>query len=207
MTLSSEKQNIIQTILLLCATVWSLINPYDMLTWFMESAPAIAGVTILACTYKKFRFTDLIYWCVLVHCVILLVGAHYTYARVPLFDYIKDVLDLSRNNYDKVGHLAQGFFPALIVRELLLRTSTLQKGKWLFFLTVSVCLAISAFYELVEWWAGAAMGGSADNFLGTQGYVWDTQSDMFLALAGAVLALVLFSSYQDRMIEGNKQVS
>lgn len=194
------KQHIIQLIILLAVIIWSIIKPYDMLTWIMEFAPAITGLAILALTWKKFRFTGFIYWCVLVHCIILLVGAHYTYARVPFFDWLKVLFNLSRNNYDKLGHLAQGFFPALIIRELLLRTSPLKQGKWLFFITVSIALAISAFYEFIEWWAGAAMGGSADDFLGSQGYVWDTQSDMFLAMLGAILAQIIFSKYQDRKI-------
>lgn len=200
MQITGTRIHVIQLTILASVTAWSLVRPYDMLTWTMEAAPAIIVVIILAATYRKFTFTGFIYWCVLVHCIILLVGAHYTYARVPLFDWIREWLSLSRNNYDKVGHLAQGFFPALVVRELLLRTSPLKKGKWLFFLVVCVCLAASAFYEFIEWWAGAAMGGSADDFLGTQGYAWDTQSDMFLAMTGAMLAQILFSRYQDRRI-------
>ena len=191
---------LIQLAILFTVMFWSIIRPFDMLTWIMEAAPAIIAVIILSMTYKKFRFTRIVYWCVLIHCIILLVGAHYTYARVPLFDWFREWFHLSRNNYDKLGHLAQGFFPALVVREILLRTSPLRKGKWLFFLVVCVCLAVSAFYEFLEWWAGAAMGGSADDFLGSQGYVWDTQSDMFLAMTGAVLSLILLGGMHDRQI-------
>jgi putative membrane protein len=166
----------------------------------MESFPVIAALIILTAVYKKFKLTDLNYWMILLHCIILLIGAHYTYAKVPLFDYIKDAFDLSRNNYDKIGHLAQGFFPALVIREVLLRTSPLRPGKWLFFLVVSVALAISAFYELIEWWAAVSMGGAADDFLGTQGYAWDTQSDMFLAMIGSILSQLCFKHYLDKRV-------
>lgn len=197
-----SRENIIQLVIFSAVCIWSLINPYDMLTWIMESAPALIALILLIITYKKFRFTGLLYWCILVHCIILFVGAHYTYARVPLFDYIKEALDLSRNNYDKLGHLAQGFFPALVTRELLLRTSPLRQGKWLFFIVTCICLAISAIYEFIEWGAALAYGGAADDFLGTQGYVWDTQSDMFYAFIGAILAQVIFSRYHDKQLNG-----
>ncbi|NLV66340.1 MAG: DUF2238 domain-containing protein [Spirochaetes bacterium] len=195
-----DRSNIIQIIIFSAACIWSVINPHDMPTWIMEAAPALAALILLILTYKKFRFTGLVYWCILIHCIILFIGAHYTYARVPLFDYLKDALDLSRNNYDKVGHLVQGFFPALVARELLIRTSPLRPGKWLFFIVTCICLAISAFYELIEWWAALAFGGGAESFLGTQGYVWDTQSDMFLALTGAILAQILLGRYHDKRI-------
>lgn len=197
-----SRDNIIQLAIFTLVCIWSVINPRDMATWIMESLPAFIAVTLLALTYKKFRFTRLLYWCILVHCIILFVGAHYTYARVPLFDYIRDVFNMSRNNYDKLGHLAQGFFPALVARELLLRTSPLKNGKWLFFIVTCICLAVSAFYEFIEWWAAVIIGGAADDFLGTQGYVWDTQSDMFLAFAGAILAQIIFSRYHDKQISG-----
>jgi putative membrane protein len=195
-----DRSNIIQLLIFSAACIWSVINPRDMVTWIMEAAPALAALIILMLTYKKFRFTRLVYWCILIHCIILLIGAHYTYARVPLFDYLKDALDLSRNNYDKVGHLAQGFIPALVARELLIRTSPLRPGKWLFWIVTCICLAISAFYEIIEWWAALAFGRSAESFLGTQGYVWDTQSDMLMALIGAILAQILLSSYHDKKI-------
>lgn len=197
-----SRDNVIQLAVFSAVCIWSVINPYDMLTWTMESTPALIALVLLILTGKKFRFTGLIYWCILVHCIILFVGAHYTYARVPLFDYIKDALNQSRNNYDKLGHLAQGFFPALVVRELLLRTSPLVKGKWLFFIVTCICLAVSAFYEFIEWWAAVIYGGAAEDFLGSQGYAWDTQSDMFLAFAGAMLAQVILSRYHDKQISG-----
>ncbi len=161
--------------------IWSAISPHDYFTWFLEVAPAIIGLALLACTYQNFRFTTLAYWLMLIHAVILMVGGHYTYAEVPFFNWLRDTLELSRNNYDKVGHFAQGFIPAMIAREMLIRKTPLRPGKWLFFIVVSVCLAISAFYELIEWWVAIASGESAEAFLGTQGYEWDTQSDMAYA--------------------------
>ncbi len=153
--------------------LWSLISPYEYFTWFPEALPAIVVVILLAATYKRFRFTELSYWLILMNCIILLIGAHYTYARVPLFDNLKDILELSRNNYDKIGYLAQGFITAIIIREILLRTSHLKERKWLSFISASIALAISAFYELVEWWSALLFSSEADDFLGTQGYIWD----------------------------------
>lgn len=191
-------QRIFQIIIFFIVFTWSLINPHDCNTWLMEALPAIAAVTILAAVYKRFRFTELIYWLILLHCIILLIGAHYTYAKVPLFDFIKSAFNLSRNNYDKIGHFAQGFVPSLVARELLIRTSTLRPGKWMFFIVVSIALAISAFYELIEWWTALFSGKGAEDFLGTQGYIWDTQSDMFFALIGAISAQIILSKYLDR---------
>ncbi len=181
--------------------VWSAINPADYFTWFLEVAPALIGVVVLAATYRRFKLTRLTYTLILIHCIILMVGGHYTYAKVPLFDWIRDAFDLSRNNYDKVGHLAQGFIPAIIAREVFIRKGVIARKGWLSFLVVCFCLAFSAFYELIEWWVAAATGESAEAFLGTQGYVWDTQSDMALALLGAILALMLLGRMHDRQIE------
>lgn len=181
--------------------LWSAISPYDYFTWFLEVLPAVIGFIILVLTYKKFKLTNLTYTLILIHCIILMVGGHYTYAKVPLFDWIKDVFDLSRNNYDKVGHLAQGFIPAIIAREIFIRKTVVNAKSWLNFLVVCFCLAFSAFYELIEWWVAELTGESAEAFLGTQGYMWDTQSDMALALLGAVLALVLLSKLHDRQIK------
>ncbi len=181
--------------------IWSAISPHDYFTWFLEVAPAIIGLALLACTYQNFRFTTLAYWLMLIHAVILMVGGHYTYAEVPFFNWLRDTLELSRNNYDKVGHFAQGFIPAMIAREMLIRKTPLRPGKWLFFIVVSVCLAISAFYELIEWWVAIASGESAEAFLGTQGYEWDTQSDMAYALTGAISSLVLLGRYHNRLLE------
>ncbi|MCL6558988.1 MAG: DUF2238 domain-containing protein, partial [Firmicutes bacterium] len=176
------------------------INPYDQFTWLLEVFPAIIGMIILVSTYRRFKFTTLGYLLIAVHMAILMVGGHYTYAKVPLFDWIKDIFGFSRNHYDRVGHFAQGFFPAILTREILLRKSPLKKGGWLFFIVVSICLAISSFYELTEWWVSVATGTAADAFLGTQGDVWDTQWDMFLALCGAVISLLLLSKLHDRLL-------
>ena len=188
--------------------IWSAIGPKDYFTWFLEVIPALAGLVILAATYKKFKFTNFVYLLILIHCCILFVGGHYTYAEVPLFDHIKDLLHGTRNNYDKVGHFAQGFVPALIAREIIVRLTVVNRRGWTGFLVVSICLAISAFYEFIEWWAALLTGESAEAFLGTQGYAWDTQSDMFYAFMGAILAVVFFSRYHDRaMACGTNKIS
>jgi putative membrane protein len=179
---------------------WSVVDPKDRFTWYLEAFPVMVAVPLLALTYCRFRFTDLVYGLIFLHAVVLLVGAHYTYAEVPLFDTLRDALGLARNHYDRVGHVAQGFFPAMVVREILVRRSPLVPGKWLFFLVVCVCLAISAFYELIEWWVAVASGSNAVAFLATQGDVWDTQWDMSLALVGAVAALVLLGRIHNRAL-------
>jgi len=180
--------------------VWSAIRPRDYFTWLLEVTPALLAAAILFATWRRFRFTDLAYVLIAVHACILIIGGHYTYAEVPLFHWIRDTLHQTRNNYDKVGHFAQGFVPAIVAREILLRTSPLRPGRWLSFLTVSVCLALSAFYEFIEWWVALATGESADAFLGTQGYVWDTQSDMLYCTAGAILSLLLLTRAHDRAL-------
>jgi putative membrane protein len=185
--------------------VWSGIAPHDRATWWMEVAPVIAGVPLLAATRRRFPLTGLIYGLLAAHAVILLVGGHYTYARVPAFDWLRDALDLERNHYDRVGHFAQGFVPALLARELLLRTSPLRRGGWLVFLATCVALAFSALYELVEWWAALLGGAAADAFLGTQGDVWDSQWDMFLALVGAVSSQALLGRLHDRQLAAAAQ--
>jgi len=180
---------------------WSAINPHDYFTWMLEVFPGVIGLIVLILTFKKFRFTDFVYTLILIHCCILFVGGHYTYAEVPLFDWIRDVFHQSRNNYDKVGHLAQGFVPALIIRELFIRKMVVNKRGWLNFIIVSICMAISVTYEFIEWFVSIVTGSSGDSFLGTQGYVWDTQSDMLYATFGAVLGLLIFSRYQDKQIK------
>lgn len=179
---------------------WSLIHPKDFFTWLMEVFPAIIGSIILVATFKKFEFTKLVYTLIAIHCCILFVGGHYTYAEVPLFDWIRDTLHQQRNNYDKVGHFAQGFIPVLIARELMLRKNVLNKKGWLNFILVCICLAISATYEFIEWLVSILTGESADAFLGTQGYVWDTQSDMLYATIGAITALVVLSKMHDKQL-------
>ena len=176
------------------------IGAYDRLTWLLEVLPVIIGLPLLAVTWKPFPLTPLVYRLLFLHAVILMIGGHYTYARVPLGHWIQGLLDLARNPYDRIGHLAQGFIPAMLAREILLRCSPLRPGKWLFFLVVCVCLAVSAFYELIEWWVALAQGAAASDFLGTQGDVWDTQWDMFLALIGSVLSQVLLAHMHDRAL-------
>ncbi|MHB8880917.1 MAG: DUF2238 domain-containing protein [Thermodesulfovibrionales bacterium] len=184
----------------LAVLVWSGVRPHDYFTWFLEVVPALIALTVIVLTRKAFELTPFAYWLILVHAVILMIGGHYTYAEVPFFDWLKEVFSLSRNNYDKVGHFAQGFVPALVAREILLRTTPLHPGKMLSFIVVCICLAISAFYELIEWWVAAATGTAAEAFLGTQGYAWDTQSDMAFALAGAVVSLIVLSRIHDRQL-------
>ncbi len=181
--------------------VWSAINPKDYPTWFLEVVPAIAGAIILVSIYKRFRFTNLVYTLMAIHAVILIIGGHYTYAEVPMFDWIRDTFDLSRNHYDRLGHFAQGFVPAMIAREVILHNTPLKPGKWLFFLVTCFCLAFSAFYEMIEWWTALLSGEAADAFLGSQGDIWDAQWDMFIALCGAILAQLLLSRFHDRLIE------
>jgi len=187
-------------ILYVLVFVWSVINPHDYFTWMLEVLPAVIGLAVLAATFNKFRFTDLVYTLILIHCCILFVGGHYTYAEVPLFNWIRDVFHQSRNNYDKVGHLAQGFVPALIIRELFIRKMVVNKRGWLNFIIVSICMAISVTYEFIEWFVSILSGESGDSFLGTQGYIWDTQSDMLYATIGAILGIFIFSKYQDKQI-------
>jgi putative membrane protein len=179
---------------------WSGWQPHDYPTWWLEVLPAIAALVILALTRRRFPLTPLLYVLVLLHAIILMVGGHYTYAEVPLGDWVRELTGGERNNYDKLGHLAQGFVPAIVARELLLRFQVLAKRAWLGFLVVCICLAISAFYELVEWWVALLSAEAAESFLGTQGYAWDTQSDMLMALLGAIAALVFLSRLHDRQL-------
>jgi len=176
------------------------VAPHDRLTWLLEVAPILIAVPVLIATARRFPLTPLAYRLIFLHALILMLGGHYTYAEVPLGDWAADALGLARNPYDRLGHLAQGFVPAIVVREILIRRSPLRPGKWLAFLVVCVCLAISAAYELVEWWSALLGGENADAFLGTQGDQWDTQWDMFTALVGAVAALALLGRYHDRQI-------
>lgn len=182
--------------------IWSAINPKDRFTWVLEVLPAVIGLLVLAVTFRRFPLTTLTYVLILIHCIILMVGGHYTYAEVPLFDWIRDSLDLQRNNYDKLGHFAQGFIPAIIAREILLIKQVINGNAWRNFFIVCFCLALSAFYELIEWITAVLSGEGAEAFLGTQGYAWDTQSDMALALAGAITALLLLGRYHDRQLAG-----
>jgi putative membrane protein len=180
--------------------IWSAIAPKDYPTWWLEVLPALIGLAIMAFSYKKFPLTPLVYGLILFHCVILMVGGHYTYAEVPLFDWIRDTFEQSRNNYDKVGHFAQGFVPVMIARELLIRKNIVNGRGWMHFLSVCFVLAFSAFYELIEWWVAAINEGAAEAFLGTQGYIWDTQSDMMWALIGGIIGLLALARIHDRQI-------
>ncbi len=176
------------------------ISPYDWATWVMEVFPIVVAVPVLLLTFRKFPLTPLAYVLIFLHALILMLGGHYTYARVPLGFWVQDLLDLGRNHYDRLGHFAQGFVPAILVREVLLRRSPLVRGKWLFVLVTAFCLAVSACYEFIEWWAALIGGASAEAFLGTQGDVWDTQWDMFLALVGAIVAQLTLSGVHDRQL-------
>ena len=181
--------------------IWSAINPKDQFTWLLEVLPALIGLVVVSFTYQSFRLTNLLYFLLLIHSIILMVGGHYTYAEVPLFDWIKDLTGGERNNYDKVGHFAQGFIPAMVARELLIRKDVVDKRGWLNFITVCICMAISVSYEFIEWWVAELTGEDAEAFLGTQGYVWDTQSDMLYATIGAILALIVLSNIHDKQLK------
>lgn len=179
---------------------WSAIEPKDYPTWVLEVAPAVIALIIMAVTYHRFRLTTLLYVLILAHCVVLIVGGHYTYAEVPLFDHLKPVFGWERNNYDKLGHFMQGFVPAILAREILIRKAVVASAAWRNVFIISICLAFSAFYELLEWAVALLSGSGADAFLGTQGYIWDTQSDMAMALLGAVVALLTLPGLHDTQL-------
>jgi putative membrane protein len=184
------------------ALIWSAVLPKDPFTWFLEVLPVFIGVFILLLTHKKFPLTSLLYTLILIHMIILMVGGHYTYAEVPLFDWIKEAFDQNRNNYDKVGHFAQGFIPSILAREILIRKNIVQGNRiWLNYIILSLVLAFSALYELIEWWVALAVGENAEAFLGTQGYMWDTQSDMGYALFGGIMALMMLSKIHDKQLK------
>ena len=181
--------------------VWSAINPKDYLTWLLEVAPALLAAGIMLVTRRTFPLTPLTAILILLHCIILMVGGHYTYAEVPLFDWLGEVFGWQRNNYDKLGHFAQGFVPAIVAREILLRMDVVASTAWRNFFILCFCLALSAFYELIEWWVALVSDEAAESFLGTQGYVWDTQSDMAWALTGAIIALMVMGRLHDRQLK------
>jgi len=173
----------------------------DRYTWFLETVPVMIGIPMLLASYRSFPLTPLLYRLLALHALILIVGGYYTYAEVPLFNWIRDTFELSRNHYDRIGHLAQGFVPAILAREILLRLSPLRPGGWLFLTVTSICLAFSAFYEILEWWVALASEEAAEAFLGTQGDAWDTQWDMFLALIGAITAQLTLGPLHDRQLQ------
>jgi putative membrane protein len=188
------------TLVVAVALVWSRIAPFDPLTWYLEIFPIAIAFPLMYATARRHPLTPLVYWLIAFHSLILVVGAHYTYARVPLGFWVQDIFDLSRNHYDRVGHIAQGFIPAIAMREIFKRWSPVKSGPWLAFMTVATCLAISACYEFVEWWVAVAAGVAAEDFLATQGDIWDTQWDMFLAACGAIVAVATLSRVHDRAI-------
>lgn len=198
--MTREKTLIALVFVLAAILLLSALHPFDRSTWLMEVAPIFIAVPILACTYRRFPLSSLLYGLIFVHAVVLIAGGTYSYARVPLGFWMQDLFALSRNPYDKIGHFAQGFVPALVAREILLRNGFVTSRKIAGFLSLCVAMAISAWYELIEWGAALALGQGADEFLGTQGDPWDTQSDMFFALIGATIALLLFAAIQDRFI-------
>lgn len=201
-----------RTLMLICA-IWAIallasgVAPYDRLTWFMEVAPVLIAAPILLATRARLPLTTLLYVLIAIHGLILIYGGAYTYARVPMGFWLQDLLGFERNPYDRIGHLAQGFVPAMVARELLLRVFRIEGRNILNFLVVCVALAISAFYELIEWWAALLMGADAHEFLGTQGDVWDTQWDMFMAMTGALLALLLLGRWHDRQLSRLKKTT
>ena len=185
------------TVFILAGSLWLSL---DRFTWVLEVFPILIGFPILFFTYQKFPLTRILYALLIIHFTILAIGGIYTYAKVPLGFWIQDLFDFQRNHYDRIGHFAQGFIPAILIREVLLRTSPLKPGKWLAFIIVCICLAISAFYELIEWWTAASQGASADAFLGSQGDIWDAQWDMFIALVGAIIALLCLSKIHNKAL-------
>lgn len=199
--MSTQKKFYSYILLLLAALLISGIGPYDRLTWFMETAPVMIAVPVMIFTYRRFPLTGLAYTLIFIHCVILMIGGHYTYAKTPIGFWLQNLFDLARNPYDRIGHFAQGFVPAILAREILIRVSRISRGKMLNFLVLCVCLAISAFYEFIEWWAALLLGQDAEQFLATQGDIWDTQWDMFMALVGAITALVTLSKWHDKQLD------
>ena len=206
MTARSQTKYFAWIAIFVAVFAWSAVNPHDYPTWFLEVFPAGLGAAILWYTRDSYPLTQLAYTLILVHCVILMVGGHYTYAEVPLFDWIQEEFGQTRNNYDKLGHFVQGFVPAIVAREIVIRNKVFNSARWRNFFIVCFCLGFSAFYELIEWWVALLSAEAADSFLGTQGYIWDTQSDMGYALAGAVLALVLLGKLHDRQLVADGHV-
>ena len=188
------------SLMVVAASVASVIRPYSDLTWALEIFPVAIALPVLYATARRYPLTPLLYWLIGLHCLVLILGAHYTYARVPIGFWVQDLFDFSRNHYDRFGHFMQGFVPAVLARELLLRCTPLQRGGWLFYLVLAACLSFSAFFEFIEWWVALIMGGDADAYLATQGDIWDTHWDMFLALCGAILAQLMFARLHDRQL-------
>lgn len=197
---SNRKFHLILLAILLSILIWSVINPKDLFTWFLEVLPVLIGVMVLIYIYPKYKFSNFVYVLITIEAIILIVGGHYTYAEMPVFNWVRDTFGLSRNYYDRLGHFAQGFIPAIIAREVLIRNEVISKKKYLFFIVICICLAISASYELIEFGVAKFTGNSAEAFLGTQGDIWDTQWDMLMALIGSITSLSLLSTYHDKKI-------
>ena len=197
---SSKTGFIVWILIYMIVFIWSAVEPKDFFTWVLEVLPAMIGAVLMALTYKSFRLTPMLYILILAHMIILMVGGHYTYAEVPLFDRLSEIMGWSRNNFDKLGHFMQGFEPAILAREILIRNHAVNGKGWLNLFILSICLGFSALYELIEWQVALWSKEAADSFLGTQGYVWDTQSDMGYALVGAITALLLLSRWHDRQL-------
>jgi putative membrane protein len=197
--LKSSEPLILLGLALACLCL-SALHPYDRTTWLLEIFPVLIAVPLLVATYARFPLTTLLYRLIFLHALILIAGGHYTYARVPVGAWFQNAFHFSRNHFDRLGHFAQGFVPAILSREILIRKSPLRSGKWLFFVVVCICLAFSALYELIEWWSAVIMGQAATDFLGTQGDPWDTQWDMLMALVGALIAQLLLRRYHDRQL-------
>ena len=197
---SNRKFHLILLAILLSILIWSVINPKDLFTWFLEVLPVLIGVMVLIYIYPKYKFSNLVYVLITIEAIILIVGGHYTYAEMPVFNWVRDTFGLSRNYYDRLGHFAQGFIPAIIAREVLIRNEVISKKKYLFFIVICICLAISASYELIEFGVAKFTGNSAEAFLGTQGDIWDTQWDMLMALIGSITSLSLLSTYHDKKL-------
>jgi putative membrane protein len=195
-----SSEPLILLVLTLACLCLSAIHPFDWTTWFLEVLPVLIAILLLVATYARFPLTPLLYRLIFLHALILITGGHYTYARVPLGAWFQEAFHFSRNHYDRLGHFAQGFVPAILSREILIRKSPLRSGKWLFFVVVCICLAFSALYELIEWWSAVILGQAATDFLGTQGDPWDTQWDMLMALVGALIAQLLLRRYHDRQL-------
>ena len=201
MNTSTRIEHKILLSMFIIALLWSVIHPKDLFTWFLEVVPALIGIVLVIVTYNRFRLTTLVYTLLCFHSIILMIGGHYTYAEMPLFNWLRDEFSLARNYYDRVGHFAQGFVPAIVAREIIIRTTPMRTGKMFFFIVVSICLAISAMYEFFEWWVALAVGENAEAFLATQGDVWDTQWDMFLAMCGAISALILLQKLHNKQLQ------
>jgi putative membrane protein len=197
---SGKRLHLVLLLIGIAILAWSAWKPHDYFTWILEVFPAIIAGVVLTALYPRFRFTSLVYILILIHAAILMIGGHYTYAEMPLFSWLRDAFHLARNYYDRLGHVAQGFVPAMIVREILIRNAVVNGRRWLFVIVCSIALAISACYEFFEWWVAVASGSGADAFLATQGDVWDTQWDMFMALCGAIVAQLTLAGVHDRQL-------